>query len=116
MHNFRKLTVWSKSMDLVTDVMLLIETLPKHKKMGLANQLERSAVSIPSNIAEGAGRQSEKEYFRFLNIAYSSSFELETQLLIAERISFFESEVNSLIDRLHIIQKMLYGLMRKTKK
>ncbi len=117
MNNFKKLSVWILSMEVAKKVLLLIEELPAHKRFGLAGQLERSAVSIPSNIAEGAGRESLKEYMRFLNIAYSSSYELETQLLIAKEVDFFPTaDIPHIIDELQVVQKMLYKLNNSIQK
>jgi four helix bundle protein len=111
MHNFRKLDVWSKAMEVAVEIIKLNETLPYYKRNGLARQLERSSVSVPSNIAEGTGRKSVKEYLHFLNIACASSYELETQVLIAQRVDFFQGvDLEPLILKIHSTQKMLFGL------
>jgi four helix bundle protein len=81
-HNFRELKIWQNSMEIVKDVHVLTKTLPSDERVGLVSQINRSAVSMPSNIAEGTGRTSEKELHHFLNIAISSSYELETQLIL----------------------------------
>ena len=78
----KDLEVWKKSMDLVADVYKLMKQLPESEKYGLIFQIKRSSISIPSNIAEGAGRASTKEFIRFLDIATGSLGELETQLLL----------------------------------
>lgn len=82
MRNFKNLTVWQKGMNLVKEVYFLGKYLPNNEKFGLYSQMTRAAVSIPSNIAEGCGRQSDKEFKRFLEIALGSAYELETQLLL----------------------------------
>jgi four helix bundle protein len=112
MKDFKKLVVWQKSMDLVIEVFKLIEEMDTNLKINLGSQLGRSAVSVPSNIAEGAGRSSDKDFNRFLDIAIGSSFELETQLLIAKRIMNTEQRVDDLISTVQEIQKMMNGLKR----
>ena len=117
MHNFRKLEVWKLSMRVASETILLIETLPQFKRYGLAGQLERTVVSVPSNIAEGAGRKSIKEYLHFLNIAYASSYELETQLLIAQDVNFCKDvDVQVLLDKVNSVQKMLFRLVESISK
>lgn len=82
MHNFEKLIFWQKSIELAKEVYLLCIDLPKDEKFGLISQIKRATVSIPSNIAEGAGRNNDNEFFHFLGIANASSFELQTQLIL----------------------------------
>ena len=77
-HNFKELLVWKKSIELVKSIYQITSMLPSDERFGLISQMNRSSVSIPSNIAEGSGRTSEKEFIHFLNIAISSSYELET--------------------------------------
>ena len=88
MKSYRDLIVWQKSMIWVTLVYSLISKLPENEKFGLSSQIKRSAVSIPSNIAEGYGRNYQKDYSRFLQIARGSLFECQTQLEIAINLSF----------------------------
>ncbi|MGV1002096.1 four helix bundle protein [Empedobacter falsenii] len=88
MASHKELKVWQESMDLVVSVYECVRTFPKEEMYGLTSQMKRSAVSIPSNIAEGAGRQSQAEFIRFLYIALGSVSELETQLEIAFRLGF----------------------------
>ena len=107
MRNFRQLRIWSSSMQLVTMTYETLNDLPDHEKYGLKKQMARSAVSIPSNIAEGC-RGSDKELVQYLNIALGSSFELETQLEISKNLSYLESEkVNDLLGELHILQRQI---------
>ena len=105
----KDLEVWKKSMDLVEDVYNLMKQLPESEKYGLISQIKRSSISIPSNIAEGAARGSTKEFIRFLDIASGSLSELETQLLLLERLGFCSTEEN-LSEEIETIGKMLYGL------
>ena len=90
--NHKELKAWQRAMDLVTEVYAITSNFPSEEKFGLTNQIRRSAVSIPSNIAEGAGRESSSEYLRFLTIALGSLSELETQLLISIRLKYLKSE------------------------
>ena len=90
--NYKDLIVWQKAMDLVEETYRLARKLPASETYALSDQMRRAAVSIPSNIAEGHTRKSAKEYLRFLYIAKGSKSELETQLLIAQRLSFFTSK------------------------
>ena len=105
----KDLEVWKKSMDLVEDVYKLMKHLPENEKYGLISQIKRSSISIPSNIAEGAARASTKEFIRYLDIATGSLSELETQLLLSERLGFCSTEEN-LTEEIQTIGKMLYGL------
>lgn len=114
MRNFKQLEVWQKSIDLTIMVYGLTRQLPDSERFGLITQMNRSAVSVPSNIAEGSSRSSEKDYRRFLEIALGSIFELETQFIITQKLNLLPTnafeECNELIQK---IQMMLYGLMRK---
>lgn len=86
MRNFRNYRVWKQAMLIVHEVYTVSKLLPREEQYVLAAQLRKSAVSIPSNIAEGCGRETDKEFRRFLEIALSSAFELETQLLLADSL------------------------------
>lgn len=110
-HNFRELSSWKFSFNLVKEVYLISKKLPNDEKFGLKSQIQRCAVSIPSNIAEGSGRTTDKEFLYFLNIAVSSSYELETQLLLCSEL--FNIEVRELIEKLEEIQRMIGGLKKK---
>lgn len=91
MSQYRELKVWNKSMDLTVEVYTLTQLLPKDELYGLTSQIRRAAVSIPSNIAEGAGRKSTRDYIHFLKIAYGSLNELETQLILCCKLHYLES-------------------------
>ncbi|MGD1957764.1 MAG: four helix bundle protein [Fulvivirga sp.] len=114
MYKYQDLQVWEKSMDLTTGIYKLTGKLPQKEQFGLVSQINRCAVSIASNIAEGAGRNTNGEFNQFLGIASGSLFELETQLLISVRVGYLkESETTSAIDLIKEIQKMLIGLKKK---
>ncbi len=114
MHNFKELIIWQKSMELVTDVYQASFTMPKNQQFSLIDQIQRSAVSIPSNIAEGSGRGTDKEFVRFLNISNGSCCELETQLTIAKNLNFLNNQVTTeFINRISEIQKMNHALRVK---
>lgn len=103
-------------MDLVVEVYAKTDKFPNKEKFGLTNQINRCAVSIVSNIAEGAGRNSEKEFNNFLGISLGSSCELETQLLIAERLKYIkENEAKEIISLIEEVQKMIVGLQKNIK-
>lgn len=113
MKNFKKLSVWQKSMLLTKEVYQIAKHLPSEEKFGLYSQMTRSAVSIPSNIAEGCSRTTDKDFKRFLGIALGSAFELKTQLILVQNIGLIEESTNSLIQLVCEVQKMLQGLMKK---
>jgi len=109
MHNIGKLKIWNASIDLCVEVYEALANMPNDERYGLSSQIKRSAVSIPSNIAEGAGRDSSPQFNQFLNIAFGSSYELQTQLIISERLNFITKEVNEpILRKLDEIQKMIY--------
>ncbi|MCD6532684.1 MAG: four helix bundle protein [Deltaproteobacteria bacterium] len=114
MRTYRDLIVWQKAMQLVTEVYLSTKTLPVEERYGLVSQMQRSAVSVPSNIAEGYGRNSTKDYIRFLRIANGSLFELQTQLEIAFNLDFFSQDTFSkLYEKSREIERMLSSLINK---
>ena len=110
MHNFRNLKIWQKSRIIVKEVFLLTRDFPSEEKFGLVSQIMRSAYSIPSNIAEGSGRDTSKDFARFLDISLGSAFELETQLILAADISYItESQLKDILNLLQEVQKMIYS-------
>lgn len=112
--SYKELIVWQKSIRLTTAVYETTKSYPKSELYGLTSQMRRSAVSIPSNIAEGSTRQYLPEYLQFLNIALGSAAELETQLLIAHELKFLEKlKFEELLDLLIEIIKMLNSLIKK---
>ena len=114
MHNFKELNIWKRSVDLAVDVYHLTKSFPKEEKFGLTSQITRSAVSVPSNIAEGSGRNTNKDFNNFLGIALGSSFELETQLIIANKIGILKNDsFNSISKETIEVQKMINGFKNK---
>ena len=114
MHDFKKLAVWSKSMDLTQRVYEITSGFPQEERYGLTSQMRRPSVSIASNIAEGAGRNSNKEFNNFLSIALGSAFELETQLLLSERLGLvIDVDLKHILLELESICKMIHSLKKK---
>ena len=114
MRNFKQLKIWQKGFDIAVKSFKLVNTFPKEEKYGINLQITKAAVSIPSNIAEGSSRKSEKDYNRFLEISLGSSFELETQLLIANAVNFGDNEMrNNVLKDIDEEQKMLMSFMNK---
>jgi four helix bundle protein len=106
MHNFRKLTIWLNAIQLTKEVYLLVGSMPNDEKFGLTSQIKRCCVSIPSNIAEGSSRSSNKEFCHFLKIALGSCFELETQLILSKELGLLNnSQVDLLITKVIEIEK-----------
>jgi four helix bundle protein len=112
MQGHRDLKVWQKAMDLVTAVYKLTTSFPKSETYGLASQMQRAAVSVPSNIAEGHGLKQTQAYLRHLAIASGSLSELETQLEIAAGLGYSSTEVKLLIEKAIEVGRMLAGLRR----
>lgn len=109
--SFRDLRVWQGGMDVVEQVYYLTKTFPGHEVYGLASQMQRAAVSIPSNIAEGYARQHRKEYLQHLSIAQASLAELDTQLEIAARLEYLsQDQAQSIQERITSLGKQLYTL------
>ena len=107
-HNFKELQIWQKSRVLVKDVYKLTSDFPQSEIYGLTSQMRRATVSIPSNIAEGSGRKTNKEFSRFLEIAYSSALELETQLYLSFDLEFIiESVLEEFLVKIDELQKMI---------
>ena len=112
--NHKNLDVWKKSISLIKKVYLLTESLPDSEKFGLTNQMKRAAVSITSNVAEGAARESDKEFIQFLYYSLGSSAELETQLIITQELGFLTipDDVN---EELQTTMRKILGLIRYLK-
>lgn len=107
----KDLEVWKKSVSFSTEIYRVTKQFPRDELYGITSQMRRAAISIPSNIAEGYGRRSEKEKYRFLCFALGSSSELETQLIMCSQLGYIDDEVyNDLINRLSEIIKMLSSL------
>jgi four helix bundle protein len=111
--NYRDIVAWQKAMDLCQAVYELTRTFPKTEQYGLTSQIRRCAVSIPSNIAEGQGRGSDKDWARFLAIAYGSLREVETQALLSQMLGFAEkSAVEKILERAGEVGRLINGLRR----
>lgn len=107
-----KLKVWKMGFDIVIKTYKMTKFFPKEEKYGLSSQMTKAAVSIPSNVSEGSSRSSQKEYARFLEIALGSSFELETQMLIARELELMSNEESrEVLGLLEEEQKMLTSLI-----
>lgn len=116
MKNFRRLKIWERGMEIVKKTYSLSKQLPVEERFGLASQITRAAVSIPSNIAEGSSRTTDKEKKRFAEIALGSAFELETQLLIIKEIGMPNPEDwNKLMECLHEEQRMINSFINTLK-
>ena len=117
MRPHEKLEAWKQSMQLVKEIYGLTKQFPKEELFCLTQQIRRAAISIPSNISEGSGRESDKELVRFLNIANGSCNELETQILIARNLDLIApNQTEEICSHIHEIQKMNYTLRRKFEK
>ena len=115
MSDYKDLNVWKKSIDFVEIVYKIVSSFPREEIYALSDQLKRAVVSIPSNIAEGASRNSNKEFVQFLYIALGSASEVETQLIIAKRLNYIHSIENELIE-LTSIRKILNSLITSIKR
>ena len=115
-NSYKDLKVWNKAMDLTTMVYDALKTFPPKEEYGLSSQMRRSSVSIPSNIAEGYGRNSTLDYCRFLQIALGSAYELETQVELARRLDYVDNDTaNKLASQLTEVGRMLNSLINKIK-
>ena len=115
-NSYRDLIVWQKSMNLVTEVYSITQKFPVVEVYGLSNQMRRSAVSVPSNIAEGYGRNATGDYKRFLQIAVASLFELQTQLEIAFNLKYLTIEIYGVFsEKTNELDRMLFSLIKKIK-
>lgn len=108
------LDVWKESISLVENIYRITKAFPKDEIYGLTSQIKRAAVSVPSNIAEGAARQGTKEFMQFLYIALGSLSEVETQLVIAEKLGFI-NKIDSIMEQIIDIKRMLFGLIKYLK-
>jgi four helix bundle protein len=116
MHNLKELKIWQKAIELSVEVYKATKHFPKEEIYNLTSQAKRSAISIPSNIAEGAGRNSVNEFVHFLGISNGSSYELQTQLIISNRLSLLREEIlNPLLTSIDELQKMNYSFQNTLK-
>ncbi|MFD2531890.1 four helix bundle protein [Gracilimonas halophila] len=114
MHNYKQLDVWGKGIELAVSIYDLTRKFPAEEKFGMVSQMRRCSVSVSSNIAEGAGRNSDNEFRHFLNISFGSCSELETQLLISQKLGYISSDqLKTISSDLSEIQKMIFTLIKK---
>jgi four helix bundle protein len=114
MRNFREMIIWNESIELTVEVYKVIQLLPKEEEYGLKSQLRRASVSMPSNIAEGCSRSSQKDFKRFLEYSLGSAFEVETDIVVAQRLLMIsELQHAPLLDTMHILQRQISALMNK---
>ncbi|WP_298155467.1 four helix bundle protein [Flavobacterium sp.] len=114
MKDYRKLLVWQKAHQLALDVYKEVKVFPKEEMFGLSSQMKRAAISIPMNIAEGCGRKTDKDFCRFLIIAFGSANELEYQIILSTDLTFIERQQSlPLLAQIEEIKKMLNGLITK---
>ena len=114
MHNLKELKIWNKAILLAKEVHSTTKGFPVEERYGLQSQIRRASVSIASNVAEGAGRNSEKEFVHFLSIANGSAYELQTQLILSHELRYITKEkIAGLLQSLEEIQKMNYGLQNR---
>ncbi len=114
MSSYKELIVWQKSIQLVIDIYKLTKKFPKEETYGLSSQMQRAVVSIPSNIAEGNDRNSSKEFSQFLRIARGSLAELETQIIISEKLGYTNQEqIAHILNNCYEIGRMINGLLAK---
>jgi four helix bundle protein len=114
---YRELIVWKRAMDLVVEAYELVKRLPKQEQYSLSDQIRRSAISIPSNIAEGNGRNSDKDYIRFLSMARGSQYELETQLMLCTRLGYLsDDDIDKSLNLCDETGRMLNALIARLEK
>lgn len=116
MNRLKNLEIWQRAITLSTDIYRATSTFPETEKYGLVSQLRRCVISIASNIAKGAGRNTNKDFKRFLSLAYGSAYELETQLIIASNLDLLdEQEGKKICNELDELQKMIYVFSKNLK-
>ena len=117
MHNFRELKIWQEALEISKLTYKLTKSFPSSEIYGLTSQMNRAAVSIPSNIAEGAGRNGNKEFTQFLNIAIGSCFELETQIILAFEFAYIKKEeLEKFLLDINKLEKMINSLISTLRK
>jgi four helix bundle protein len=114
MHNYKNLRIWTEAMDAATDVYKISINFPKEEIYGLTSQIRRAAVSVPSNIAEGSGRSTDKDFKNFLSFSLGSAFEISTQIELALRLEYCsEKEVDQLLIKMESLQKQINAFRNK---
>ncbi len=116
MHQFEKLKIWQKAMDIAEKIYRMSSGIPNDERFNLVHQIKKCAVSIPSNIAEGSGRNSKNEFVHFLGIANGSAFELITQLILLKRLNYIEEDtITDIVSDLMEVCNMSFALQRSLK-
>ncbi|MCB0663794.1 MAG: four helix bundle protein [Saprospiraceae bacterium] len=116
MRNYKRFEIWQHAMEMAVFIYAKTEKIPKKENFNLISQMERAVVSISSNIAEGSGRKSNKDFHRFLEYALGSSYELETQLLLCKRLGYFnQNDLEKDLEFLDMLQKKLYKFISNMK-
>lgn len=116
MNNYKELNVWKHSIELANEIFQLVKKFPRDEKFSTIDQIKRCTISISSNIAEGSGRNSEKEFVQFLSISYGSSCELDSLLTVCKVVKYItEEEFNELGNKIITIQKMIKSLQNSIK-
>lgn len=117
MHNLKELKIWTKAIALSKNIYEITKVFPKEEQFGLTIQLRRAVVSVASNIAEGAGRNSDKELIQFLSIAYGSLFEVQTQVVIAQELNFINEAIAvETLNKIDELQKMTFQFRKNIKR
>lgn len=112
-HNFKNLNIWKNAIDLTDEIYILTELFPKQEEFGLKSQIRRCSVSVPSNIAEGSSRSSDKDFNRFLELSLGSLYELQTQLIISFKRNFVEEETFINVEnKITELQRMISGFQK----
>ncbi|SMC33014.1 four helix bundle protein [Cellulophaga tyrosinoxydans] len=114
--DYKELDVWLQARNLVKTVYVLTKTFPKEEQYGLTSQIRRCVVSVSSNIAEGCGRQSNKETVHFLHISRGSLYELETQIILANDLEYITSDINAILNEVERVKKLLNGFINYQKR
>ena len=115
-HNFKNLKIWQLGIELIMEVYAISKQFPTEERYGLTTQVNRSALSVPSNIAEGSGRGTNKDFANFLSIAIGSLYELETQIIVARQLNFIkEEQFNKLSKMVNELEKMINGIRNNLK-
>ena len=116
MHNFKELKIWKQSRCFVKDIYLLTKKFPDDERFGLTQQMRRAVVSIPSNIAEGSGRGTDKDFSHFIDIAYGSIFEVETQLILSLDLEYIsQTDFDVINKKIQMIEKMIFNFNQSLK-
>ena len=116
-NDYKDLIVWQKSMDLTCEIYKITKSLPSEERYCLVDQMRRAVISVPSNISEGYGRSSRNEFSRFLSIAHGSLRELETQIIICQRLNYLDNQITlNILSKISEVGRLLGGLKSKLNK